>query len=470
VEAIATNIVNIGSKLVIMRRPDIGPTFSDLTRTALQDADFDTLLSAGRATESAGRYYHWDKLRHLVPPNGLKPEQWWAGIKLVRMSAMKKIPLVDKSGSPFQYSVPDFVVRQLHEIDLGAGGAIGMPDPITNPQTRNQYVVRSLIQEAITSSQLEGAVTTRRDAKEMIRSGREPRDKSERMILNNYHTMQRILEWKDRALDERLLLEIHKAMTVDTLDNPDAVGRFRRADEKVTVQDAITGEVFHHPPLAEQLPRRLTLMYAFANETNSARFVHPVVRAMLLHFWLAYDHPFVDGNGRTARALFYWAMLRHGYWLFEFISISEILVEAPAKYARSFLYTETDDNDATYFLVYQAQVIARAIQHLHAYIGKKTEELRATELLMRETRAFNHRQQTLLSHAIRHPGTRYTIDGHRRSHAVAYDTARNDLLELNAEQFLEMKRQGRAFVFLPPPDLEEKVRRGCSTKQRRGYP
>lgn len=379
---------------------------------------------------------------------------------------MKKIPLVDKVGRPFQYSVPDFVARQLHEIDLGAGGAIGMPDPITNPQTRNQYVVRSLIQEAITSSQLEGAVTTRRDAKEMIRSGREPRDKSERMILNNYHTMQRILEWKDRALDERLLFDIHKAMTIDTLDNSDAVGRFRRPDENVTVQDAITGEVFHHPPPAEELSRRLALMYRFANDANSARFIHPAVRAMLLHFWLAYDHPFVDGNGRTARALFYWAMLRHGYWLFEFISISEILVEAPAKYARSFLYTETDDNDATYFLVYQSQVIAGAIQHLHTYIGKKTEELRATELLMREARAFNHRQQALLSHAIRHPGTRYTIDGHRRSHGVAYDTARNDLLELGAENLLDMKRQGRAFVFLPPADLEDKVRRGCSTKHR----
>jgi Fic family protein len=450
-----------------MRRPDSAPTFSELTKTMLQDGQFDTVLSAGQTTESGGRYYHWDKLRHLVPPSGLKPEQWWGGIKLVRMSTMKKIPLLDKSGNPFQYSVPDFVARQLHEIDLGAGGAIGMPDPITNPQTRNQYVVRSLIQEAITSSQLEGAVTTRRDAKEMIRSGRQPRDRSERMILNNYHTMQRILEWKDRALDERLLLEIHKTMTANTLDNPEAVGRFRRTDERVTVQDAITGEVFHNPPPAEQLSRRLALMYAFANETDAVKFVHPAVRAMLLHFWLAYDHPFVDGNGRTARALFYWAMLRHGYWLFEFISISEILVEAPAKYARSFLYTETDDNDATYFLVYQAQVIARAIQHLHAYIGKKTQELRAMELLMRETRAFNYRQQALLTHAIRHPGTRYTIDGHRRSHAVAYDTARNDLLDLSAEKFLEMKRQGRAFVFLSPVDLEEKVRRGCSTKHRR---
>ena len=58
-------------------------------------------------------------------------------------------------------------------------------------------------------------------------------------------------------------------------------------------------------------------------------FIHPMIRSIILHFWLAYDHPFVDGNGRTARALFYWSMLRHGYWLFEFISISQIILKGP---------------------------------------------------------------------------------------------------------------------------------------------
>ncbi len=51
-------------------------------------------------------------------------------------------------------------------------------------------------------------------------------------------------------------------------------------------------------------------------------FIHPVIRAILLHFMLAYDHPFVDGTGRTARALFYWSMAHQGYWLMDFISIT----------------------------------------------------------------------------------------------------------------------------------------------------
>ena len=137
-------------------------------------------------------------------------------------------------------------------------------------------------------------------------------------------------------------------------------------------------------------------------------------------------------------------MLRNRYWLFEFISISEILVRAPAKYARSFLYTETDSNDLTYFIIYQTEVMKRAVEGLHAYIKKKAEELRQTEALLRHSGNLNHRQEALLGHALRHPDTRYTIEGHRLSHSIAYDTARNDLLQLHNLELLNVrkKRQG----------------------------
>jgi Fic family protein len=355
------------------------------------------------------------------------------------------------------------IARLLHEIDLGAGGNIGMPDPIANPQTRSQYVMRSLFQEAITSSQLEGAATTRAVAKEMLRTGRPPRTRGERMILNNYLTMQRIADWKERPLDEQLIFEMHRMVTEGTLDNPDAAGRLRRADEKITVQDAITGEVFHSPPAAEQLASRLNAMCQFANGSvldvgkPHGRFIHPVVRAILLHFWLAYDHPFVDGNGRTARSLFYWSMLRQGYWLFEFVSISEILVKAPAKYSLSFLFTETDENDATYFLLYQCEVIRRAITSLHEYIEQKSTEVRESEGLLRGATGLNHRQQALIAHALRHPGTRYSIEGHRRSQGIVYETARNDLMVLARMNLLEHRKMGRAFAFIAPSDLADRL-------------
>jgi Fic family protein len=200
-------------------------------------------------------------------------------------------------------------------------------------------------------------------------------------------------------------------------------------------------------------------MCDFANEKTPDYFIHPVVRAIILHFWLAYDHPFVDGNGRTARALFYWAMLHRGSWLFEFISISTILRKAPVKYARSFLYTETDDNDLTYFIVAQTQVIRRAVQDLHGYIDQKTTEVHELESKLKALRRFNHRQNDLLRHALKHPHQEYDILSHQKSHGVVYQTARTDLLQLQAQELLNMKRRGKMMVFTVPPDLPTKLRK-----------
>lgn len=449
-----------------MKRPRTPPDVAPQKIFALQPDRLAALLAQAVRCEAEGKYRHWETLRHLAPPKGFTHEEWWSAIKLVRQAALKPLPLTDAAGHAFQYAVTDVIARLLHEIDLGAGGNIGMPNPIANPQTRSQYVMHSLFQEAVTSSQLEGAATTRAAAKEMLRTGRPPRTRGERMILNNYLTMQRIAEWKQRPLNQQLIFEMHRMVTEGTLDDITAAGRFRRPDEKITVQDAITGEVFHSPPPAEQLAKRLKNLCDFANGSvfdvgkPQGRFIHPVVRAILLHFWLAYDHPFVDGNGRTARALFYWSMLRQGYWLFEFVSISEILVKAPAQYAMSFLYTETDSNDATYFLHYQCQVIRRAIASLHEYIERKSKELRETETVLRGATELNHRQQALLAHALRHPGSRYTVEGHRRSHGIVYETARYDLRGLSKAGLLDPRKSGRAFTFIAPPDIAQRLQRG----------
>jgi Fic family protein len=446
-----------------MKIPKIPPQKTPQDILALPSQKLAALLAAAIRCEAEGKYRHWDTLRHLKTPNGFGHEEWWGAITLVRQPALKPLPLSDPAGKPFRYAITDMIARQLHEIDLGAGGNIGMPDPIVNPQTRSQYVMHSLFQEAVTSSQLEGAATTRAAAKEMLRTGRPPQTRGERMILNNYLTMQRIAEWKERPLDEQLVFEMHRMVTEGTLDDPKAAGRVRRPDEKITVQDAITGEVFYSPPPATQLTQRLRKLCEFANgsvlDVGKPRgsFIHPVVRAILLHFWLAYDHPFVDGNGRTARALFYWSMLRQGYWLFEFVSISEILVKAPTQYATSFLYTETDGNDATYFLRYQCEVIRRAIASLHEYIERKSKELRQIETTLRGATQINHRQQALITHAMRHPGHRYTIEGHRRSHGIVYETARYDLLELSKLGLLEPRKFGRAFTFIAPADIADRL-------------
>lgn len=203
----------------------------------------------------------------------------------------------------------------------------------------------------------------------------------------------------------------------------------------------------------------MAALCAFANSETPDAFIHPVLRAVMVHFWLAYDHPFVDGNGRTARALFYWAMLRAGYWLWEYVSLSRVLLKAPAQYGRAFLETETDGNDLTYFLLHQTEAMSRALEELHRYILRRSEEVAAAERELHALTQFNLRQRALLTHALRHPRFSYTIEGHRRSHNVVYQTARNDLLTLETHGLLTGRKRGRAWSFTSAPDLHARLAR-----------
>ena len=447
-----------------MKRPVAPPPLDELLEKYKDRLP--AVLSRGARPTVDGHYVHWDKLRRKTSrPGGLSTGEWWTGIRLARYGQSRLLPLHDPRGRPFTYMLPDRVQEALHRIDSRASGRIGVTDTVTNSATRDRFIVNSLIREAITSSQLEGASTTRAVAAKMIRAGRRPRNRSERMILNNYRAMRDVREMKGQALTTEAVLTLHRAVTDQTLADPDAAGRLQLpAEDRVEVCDA-SGNVLHRPPPADQLPERLREMVRFANAAGGAPtaddpgFLHPVIRAIVLHFWLAYDHPFLDGNGRTARALFYWAMLHRGYWMFEFLSISPFLKAAPEQYARAFLHAETDGNDATYFIVHQVDTILRALDALDRYLQLKAAQAARIDRILRNRTDLNHRQLALLAHAVRHPDWEYTTRSHMTSHNVVYATARADLFRLAELRLLDRRRRGRKLnVFVTPPDLEERIR------------
>lgn len=407
-------------------------------------------------------YIHWDKVRHLDPPDDLTHEEWWWKIKFERRAGLRELPLTDPGGKAFHYGLPDTVLRGLRHVDRRVSGEVAMEEVVTSDrQAREGYLVNSLMEEAIRSSQLEGATTSRRVAKDLLRSGREPTDRSERMIANNFRALQFMRTEIGDSLTPEAVLELHRVVTEGTLPNPETAGRLQQPGEvRVAVFDRDDEPPIFTPPPASQLPERMRKLCEFANEGDYAeRFVHPVIRAILLHFWLAYDHPFEDGNGRTARILFFWSMRKQGYWLVEYLPISKILREAPAKYARAFLETETDEGDTTYFLVHQLRVIERAVDQLHRYLRRKTEEVRETVKLLRGDESFNFRQLALLSDALRHPDRSYALGKHAEIHRVTHETARADLGTLVDRGLLTRRRLGRSYVFESTPDLAAQLKR-----------
>jgi Fic family protein len=437
------------------------PTYSELVERLGGEATA-RAVSLALVQGNRNQYPHWDKLRRLDPPDGLSHEEWWLGIKAGRVAEARFLPLRDAEGAPFHFGLPDLVLRRLHRIDQRASGEVAMDEVVTSEKQAGQrFLVNSLMEEAIRSSQLEGATTSRRMAKEMLRTGRRPRDRGERMIVNNYRALQFTREEMDDELSLDTILELHRIVTEGTLDDPSAAGRLQRPDEeRVAVFDRDGDErPIHRPPPAEELPERMRLLCEFANRRDDdERFIHPVVQAILLHFWLAYDHPFVDGNGRTARILFSWLMQRRGYWLIEYLPISQIIREAPAKYGRAFVESENDEGDATYFLIHQLEVIEEALEKHDLYIQRKISEVRSVERLLEDADGLNHRQLALLTDAVRNADGVYTFGSHATSHRVTHETARADLTGLTDRGLLIRRSKGRGYVFEPIPDLMSRLK------------
>jgi Fic family protein len=442
-----------------MKIPLTPPSINELVRK--YQADLGSLFARDLSPEVDGKYEHWDHLRHLTPPEGLTSETWWLGILLARNTISRPLPLQDKLGRPVRICVTDSMHQLLHFLDREAAGSIQGLDREEDGRSKERYLIRSLIEEAMTSSQLEGASTTREVAKELLRSGRAPRDHSEQMIYNNYQVMQELRRWRNRPLTPAAVFEMHRLLMADTLDDPTAAGRFRRSDEQICVLDNRDGSILHDPPTAEQLPERMEALCRFANGEDGKGFLHPVIRAIALHYQLGYDHPFVDGNGRTARALFYWSMLRSGYWLTEYLSISSVLRKAPAQYVKAYLYSETDASDLGYFVSHQLDVLQQSVEGLRNYLARKAKERRQAESLLRPAsplgQRLNHRQRALLVNACRHPDRIYRIEEHRQAHNITYETARSDLLDLAKARLLNKRRDGRAFVFQAVRELAARL-------------
>lgn len=426
----------------------------------------DTFGKLYSAAQSLGDddYLHWEQLRHRRPPKQLSHEEWWWALKLRRqMSAMTFPALTARNGAALGVSRHPRLDVAVARMDRLLAGLVELPDSVRNTDTRDRFVASGLMEEAIHSSLFEGAVSTREVAKEMLRSDRRPISRDERMILNNYRAMERIREVRNAPMSVELLLELHRILTEDTLDRPEYAGRIQRPDEpRIQVVDHRLHRVVHDPPAAAELPARLERLVDFANADDIANglFVHPVLRSILLHFQLAYDHPFHDGNGRTARALFYWSMLKRGYWLTEYVSISRLLFRHRKAYEQAFLFVESDDQDATYFVLQQLDVLGKAVDELFAYVARKSQDQRRLVALLKGRDDLNHRQLALLDHALRKPDAEYTHESHGSSHRVTTVTARSDLRHLVKLKFLSASRRGKRIVYRPRPGLEARLRGG----------
>jgi len=368
-------------------------------------------------------YEYWDTVKYKKCPKNLSSKKLWAYVKASRVRNM--ISVWDKYG--IKFGITNQMQRLCHEFDMNFGGYWGASS-IISEDNKERYLVSSLMEEAIFSSQMEGAATTRRVAKDMLRKKMTPKDKSQQMIANNYQTIQFVVQNQDTPLTVELLQHIHKLMTENTLDDPNDAGQFRRNDD-VVVENGITHEIVHRPPSYTDLPSFVEDLCDFFNEEKPRVFIHPIIRGIIIHFMIAYMHPFVDGNGRTARALFYWYMLKQKYWLTEYLSISRVIAKSKKSYEKSFQYTEADNNDIGYFVAYNLRVLDLSFKQLQGYLKRKQEEKKAANTFL-QLGDINDRQAHIIKMFVDNPKEVITVKDIQTKFFVTATTAKGDIMGL----------------------------------------
>lgn len=374
-------------------------------------------------------YEYWDKAKYKKLPEGFTPQMLWTYVKASRLRST--IPVWNKYG--INLCVTSQMQRLCHEFDMKFGSFWEVEGDSQSAE-KKYYLSSSLMEEAIYSSKMEGASTTRIVAKDMLRKKKSPQNKSQQMIVNNYNTIQYIVEHKEQPLTEELLLTIHQLMTEKTLDNPEDAGRFRTND-KVVVADMVEGDIIYTPPLFQEIPEFVESLCNFFNNDNPRTFIHPIIRGIIVHFMLAFMHPFVDGNGRTARALFYWYMLKEGYKLTEYMSISRVIAKSKANYEKAFRYVENDGNDMGYFVAYNLRALEISFQQLRDYIQRKQREKRAASSFMMVGN-INQRQALILQRLKEEPDSIFTVKDVQDQFSVSSMTARKDLSDLVQQGYL----------------------------------
>ncbi len=389
--------------------------------------------------ESDRRYFYWKELKYRPNMPFANAVEGWQFVKTHRRLNSK---LIKFGKYDFTYFLTAYLQEELHRFDLELMG--GLYESITPQADENGPIKGVLMEEAIASSQIEGAATTTKEALHMIASGREPHNESEQMILNNFRAIKEIEQRLDEDLSIELIIDIHQIMTSNTSAAIYA-GAFR--DHPIYIKDHVIGDIAFTAPNFQEVDQLVMELVGFVND--EATFYHPIIKASILHFMVGFIHPFGDGNGRTARALFYWYLMKKRYSLLKHISISKAILISRTSYDKAFLKTEYDQNDLNYFLMYSVKSLRVAFEKLLNDLDtKQAQNTKIKELrLDLMNLGLSKRQAEILALLYVQPDSEITINAYAEKYRIVRQTASKDLTELQQKGLLRKYKDGKNFVF-----------------------
>lgn len=262
------------------------------------------------------------------------------------------------------------------------------------------------------------------------RAGIVARERDIQEVINYRNVMQWIDKWEDfvqqpAQFSEDILKTLHR-LTTQRIIQSEYIGSYR--DKQVVVRSASNGEVAFRPPLAVEIPFYVDDFFEWLN-AEETRGIHPIFRAAITHYQLVFVHPFIEGNGRTARAMATLVLYSSGYDFKKFFSIEKYFDDDVEKYYQALLSVQQQPNmDLTYWLEYFCYGLALEIDKVKHQVMKLSKDLKLKQQLGEQV-ALSERQIVLLE-LFQQQGDVSSQDAQRVLPNVSVDTILRDMKDL----------------------------------------
>ncbi len=388
------------------------------------------------------RYLNKPEIMYRVDTNLLQTRaNLWGDILEKRKANGRKIPLKDQEGNNFWYAMTPSLEKIIHNIDVRAKQELG---ELVVSEIQHRVLIESLIDEAFFSSVIEGAFSTKKRTRELVNT-KDPKNKSETMILNNYHALEFILDNLHRDLNEEVFISLHKIITENTLDEDEISEKYRDGPVYVMSENQTKTEPIYVAPPMEEVQQMMDELFSFINDEK--KFINPLIKAFIIHFYIVYVHPFYDGNGRVARAFTYMYLLKKGYNFFRFFSISTVVNQKKGKYYKAIKDTEDYGSDLTYFIKAYSEMTLESIEDMITKLKKELEHDILILELEKDDIILSKRQKKFLSLIKGKESNITSIQEYLKKMKVSYETARTDLSELVELGIFKKDKKGKRYIY-----------------------
>lgn len=349
-------------------------------------------------------YKDYTRLKHAYSNDvyGLENE-----IRLRKENSVE-LPLTGKNGEHMRYVKAPEIESLLAEIN----------------KVYEEVQVEALnfvAEEALATCTIEGAMSTLPETVKLVQ-GKEPTNKSEKMIKNNINAIQTVLNG-DFKFTEDNILTLWKTLSNDAIDNISIQGKKYRTG-KVVVADGL-GNVFFEAPSFDKIQGMMDELVDFCNEEQG---LNNYIKAIIIHYYFVYIHPFCDGNGRTARLLLQNWLIQSGLDKFKGISISSGVLKNKSTYYKSLQQSENEYNDITFNIIFYLETILDVL-----YDGLKGFGYGERHLEMSES------QSKLLTYLKKHKGASITIAKYAEVYKLNDKIAGKELSELVNNKILDTR-------------------------------